>query len=150
MSFLHSSWGTLRGSPVTSHWSSGSHIQAIPFWYSDRSPISQGRTVGLVPMSAGFLAVLTCDQSTSGSVLDLISLTRVPTNSRKEAESFFNMPSTEVESVKNRTDRNFSFTAAFTFSASRTAIRDPTSSTRGMEILHLGATLVFPATSRHL
>ncbi|MFN9908927.1 MAG: hypothetical protein ACK56F_22855, partial [bacterium] len=62
--------------------------------------------MGLVPMSAGFSSPGIQNQSVSGLDLILISLTRFPTNSRKDAESLLSMPSTAEESVKNLTAPN--------------------------------------------
>jgi hypothetical protein len=111
--------------------------------------MSGGRTMGLVPMSARFSSPCIQNQSVSGLDLILISLTWFPTNSRKDAESLLSMPSTAEESVKNLTAPNSICSESLIFCASLTASSDPISSILGMEILHLGATLVLPASSLH-
>jgi hypothetical protein len=72
-----------------------------------------------------------------------ISLTLVPTNSRNVPESLLIIPKTADESVKNRTPSISRRRESLIFWYSRTATSEPMSSILGMEILHLGATLVF-------
>ncbi len=67
----------------------------------------------------------------------LISLTRVPTNSRNVPESLLSMPSTADESVKNRTPSISMRRESLIFWYNRTATSDPMSSILGMEILTL-------------
>ncbi|MFN9908398.1 MAG: hypothetical protein ACK56F_20100, partial [bacterium] len=90
----------------------------------------------------------TQNHSVSTFDLVLISLTLVPTNSRNVPESLLSMPRTADESVKNRTPSISMRKESLIFWYSRTATNDPISSILGMEILHLGATLVFPAKRR--
>jgi hypothetical protein len=67
----------------------------------------------------------------------------VPTNSRNVPESLKIMPRTAEESVKNLTSLTSRQRESLIFWYNLTATRDPISSILGMEILHLGATLVF-------
>ncbi len=85
----------------------------------------------------------------SGLDLIWISLTLVPTNSKKDAESLFSMPSTADESVKYLTASSSMCSEWIILCASLTTNKAPTSSILGMDILHLGATLVLPARRRH-
>ena len=107
-----------------------------------------GVIVGRVPMSAGLSSPGIQNHSVSTFDLVLISLTLVPTNSKNVPESLLIIPRTADESVKNRTPSISKRRESLIFWYSRTATSEPMSSILGMEILHLGATLVFPARRR--
>jgi hypothetical protein len=107
-----------------------------------------GVIVGRVPMSAGLSSPWIQNHSVSTFDLVLIWLTRVPTNSRNVPKSLLIIPRTADESVKNCTPSTSRRRESLIFWYSRTATSEPMSSILGMEILHLGATLVFPARRR--
>jgi hypothetical protein len=105
--------------------------------------------VGRVPKSAKLNSPNIQNHSFSGSDLVLISLTRVLTNSRKDAKSLSSIHRTTDELVKYLTAYISIFRESSILRANLTASSPPTSSILGTEILPFGATLVFPANSRH-
>ncbi len=104
--------------------------------------------VGRVPISAGLSSPGIQNHSVSTFDLVRILLTLVPTNSRNVPESLLIIPKTADESVKNCTPSISRRRESLIFWYSRSVICEPMSSILGMEILHLGATLVFPAKRR--
>jgi hypothetical protein len=75
----------------------------VPILYGVPSPMFLGVIVGRVPISAGLSSPGIQNHSVSTFDLVLISLTRVPTNSKNVPESLLIIPRTADESVKNRT-----------------------------------------------